>query len=202
MEQNPYELADKAIELLNKKAVRRFNEAQSKAALAKFDELTIIGLTKELYESLAQDNQDTMLELAQMVYRQTKPHGSQIPVVGWLLDFFMAYNPVMKYVYQHEIDRKRQYTAEGINSAKDKPKEFQRGLMYWSRMTDQMCIEVTDAARLKAFEDAGVKWVVWHTEHDEKVCEECEPRDGKVYPIDNIPSKTHWGCRCWFTIKE
>ena len=28
------------------------------------------------------------------------------------------------------------------------------------------------------------------------VCEYCEPRDGKVYPVIAVPPKPHLNCRC------
>ena len=57
---------------------------------------------------------------------------------------------------------------------------------------------VADEATLQAFKDAGVKRVRWRTEEDEKVCKYCRPLDGKVFDIDKVPPKQHWGCRCWF----
>ena len=47
-ETNPYRLTDKAIDLLNSRAVKRFEDAQSKAALAKFDELNVLEVTRTL----------------------------------------------------------------------------------------------------------------------------------------------------------
>ena len=189
------------MELLNRKAIKRFEAAQSEAALASFDELTVIKTVKTLYKRLASDNRKMFLDLAQAVYDETDPHGDDEPDEAWLLAFLEEYNPVTRYVYQHEIDRKRDYTAEGVNSSKDKAKEFRRGLMYWSRMVEQYTLDVSDAATLKAFKDAGVEEVVWHTAEDGGVCDSCAPRNGKVYPIDKVPKKTHWHCRCWLTAK-
>ena len=198
-EENRYYLADRAVELLNRKAIKRFEAAQSEAALLKFDELTVIKTVKTLYKRLASDNRKMFLDLAKAVYDETDPHGDDEPDETWLLAFLEEYNPVTRYVYQHEIDRKRDYTAEGVNSSKDKAKEFRRGLMYWSRMTEQYCLDVSDAATLKAFKDAGVKRVMWNTQGDDSVCDECKARDGKIYPIDKVPPKVHFGDRCYFT---
>ena len=186
------------MELLNRKAIKRFEAAQSEAALFDFDELTVIKTVKTLYKRLASDNRKMFLDLAQAVYDEADPHGDDEPDETWLLAFLEEYNPVTRYVYEHEIDRKRDYTAEGVNSSKDKAKEFRRGLMYWSRMTEQYCLDVSDAATLKAFKDAGVRRVRWVSEKDDRVCETCDERDGKIYPINNVPEKTHFGCRCHF----
>ncbi len=184
------------MELLNRKAIKRFEAAQSEAALFDFDELNVIKVVKTLYKRLASDNRKMFLDLAQAVYDEADPHGDEEPDEAWLLAFLEEYNAVTKYVYQHEIDRKRDYTAEGVNSSKDKAKEFRRGLMYWSRMTEQYCLDVSDAATLKAFKDAGVARVRWVSEKDDRVCGKCQERDGKVYPIDKVPPKSHFGCRC------
>lgn len=68
MQSNTYDLADKAIALLNKKAIKRFEEVRRKAALLNFDELNVIQICKELYQSLAEDNLQAFTDLAIMVY--------------------------------------------------------------------------------------------------------------------------------------
>lgn len=195
----PYLLADQAISLLNKRAIRRFAKAKGEAARKDFDELYVIQLMKRLYESLVKDNEEIFLELAQEQYRATEPHGEETPNKEWLSALLLAYDPVTLYVYKHEVDRKRDRTAEAINSTKAKATEFNRGLMYWTRMTAQYAISVADESSLKAYEDAGIKRVKWNTQEDTLVCQTCEERDGKIYPIDKVPPKAHWGDRCWLT---
>lgn len=164
-----------------------------------FDELYVIQLVKRLYDSLDDDNRAVFRDLAVAVYDETDPHGSEEPDVEWLVALLEEYDPVTKYVYEHEVLRKRDYTTEGIISSQEKEKEFKRGLMYWSRMTAQYCITVTDEATMKAYEDADVTLVRWNTKRDGDVCKTCKEREGKVYPIDAVPKKDHWGCRCWLT---
>ena len=74
---NPYDLTDKAIDLLNRRAVKRFEDAKDEAALAKFDELNVLEVTRTLYQDLAHDNQEIFLELAQERYQETEPHGKE-----------------------------------------------------------------------------------------------------------------------------
>lgn len=192
-----YDLTDKAIDILNRRAVKRFEDAKDEAALAKFDELNVLEVTRTLYQDLAHDNQEIFLELAQERYQEAEPHGKEPPDLAWLLALLAAYNTVTKVVYEHEIDRKRGYTAEGINSSTAKATEFRRGLHYWADFTEQYADIVTDETTLKAYRDAGVKKVKWITAGGEKVCETCKERDGKIYPISAVPSKTHKKCRCW-----
>ena len=186
------------MELLNSRAVKRFEDAKNQAAQTGFDELNVLEVTRTLYDQLKQDNQEIFLELAEERYRETEPHGDEAPDLLWLLVLLAAYNAVTKVVYDNEIDRKRQYTAEGINSSTAKATEFRRGLSYWSRFTANYADIVTDESSLKAYRDAGVKRVRWMTADDEKVCDTCRERDGKVYPINAIPPKPHPGCRCWY----
>lgn len=66
--------------------------------------------------------------MAQERYQEVEPHGEEPPDLTWLLALLAAYNAVTKYVYAHEIDRKQQYAAEGINASTAKVSEFRRAL--------------------------------------------------------------------------
>ena len=191
-----YDLADKAIELLNRKATKRFEDAKDEAARHGFDELNVLEVTRELYDKLEADNRQVYLELAQERYQEAEPHGEDPPDLAWLLALLAAYNAVTKVIYDNDVDRKRQYTAEGINSSTAKMTEFRRGLHYWADLTATYSDIVTDESTLKAYRDAGVKKVRWVTAGDEKVCETCRERNRKVYSINAIPPKPHRRCRC------
>ena len=201
-EQNPYRIADKAQELLNRKAVKRFESTKNQAQIDGFDELEVIQLTRTLYQDLSADNQETFLELAQERYQEVEPHGEEPPNLTWLLALLAAYNAVTKYIYAHEIDRKQQYAAEGINASTAKVSEFRRALKRWTNFTDQYADIVSDETTLKAYRDAGIKKIRWVTAEDERVCPECRERDGKVYSINNVPPKPHWGCRCRYESRQ
>ena len=198
MPDNYYDLADKAIELLNKRATKRFDDAKDEAAQDGFDELSVLSITRTLYDNLSADNEEIFLELAQERYQEAEPRGEEPPDLAWLLALLAAYNAVTKYQYTNEVDRKRQYTAEGINSSTAKVTEFRRGLHYWAGLTADYADIVTDESTLKAYRDAGVRRVRWVTAGDEKVCETCRERNGKVYSINSIPPKPHRRCRCTF----
>lgn len=195
---NPYDLTDKAIDILNRRAVKRFEDAKDEAAQRGFDELNVLEVTRTLYDQLRKDNQDVFLELAQERYQEAEPHGEKLPDLEWLLALLAAYNVVTKVIYDNDVERKRQYTAEGINSSTAKVTEFRRGLHYWADLTATYGDIVTDESTLKAYRDAGVKKVRWVTAGDEKVCETCRERNGKIYSINSIPTKPHRRCRCVF----
>lgn len=198
MDSGYYGLTDKAIDLLNRRAVKRFEDAKDEAAQMGFDELNVLEVTQTLYQDLARDNQKIFLELAQERYQETEPHGEELPDLAWLLALLAAYNAVTKVIYDNDVDRKRQYTAEGINSSTAKVTEFRRGLHYWADLTATYGDIVTDESTLKAYRDAGVKKVRWVTAGDEKVCETCRERNEKIYSINSIPPKPHRRCRCVF----
>ena len=197
MPKNFYETTDKAIELLNRRATKRFEDAKDEAAQNGFDELSVLSITRTLYDNLSADNEKIFLELAQERYQEAEPHGEEPPDLAWLLALLAAYNAVTKVIYDNDVDRKKQYTAEGINSSTAKVTEFRRGLHYWADLTATYSDIVTDESTLKAYRDAGVKRVRWVTAGDEKVCETCRERNGKVYSIDSIPPK-HRRCRCHY----
>lgn len=155
----------------------------------------MLEVTRTLYQDLARDSQEVFLELAQERYQEAEPHGEEPPDLAWLLALLAAYSAVSKVVYNNEVDRKRGYTAEGINSSTAKVTEFRRGLHYWADLTATYSDIVTDESTLKAYRDAGVKRVRWVTAGDEKVCETCRERNGKIYSINAIPPK-HRRCRC------
>lgn len=199
MSDNPYELSDRASKLLNRKAIRRFDKAKKDCNLLHFDELNIIKVLTALYKALAADNKQAFLDLAILAYQDAQPHGKKGPDKSWLLALLDSYDPVYLVVYTNEVERKRDRMIEGVIAASNKTTEFRRGLSLWARMTNQYCLTVTDDARLKAFKDDGVKFVKWNSEHDSKVCQECDERDGKIYPIDKAPPKAHPNCRCYYS---
>ena len=190
------------MDLLNRRATKRFEDAKDEAAQDGFDELSVLSITHTLYDNLSADNEEIFLELAQERYQEAEPHGEEPPDLTWLLALLAAYNAVMKYQYSNEWERKRDRTAEATNSSTAKVTEFRRGLMYWSQMTGWFADEVTDQATLKAYQDSGVTKVEWHTVLDGRECEICKERDGKVYYIRSLPPKPHPGCRCWYSPVE
>lgn len=204
MNENPYQLSDKASKLLNRKAVLRFEEARRKLALLSFDELNVIKTFKTLYSDLAADNKKAFTDLAIMVYedaagRELDDEEDELMALWLMSEVLDKPNPVTGYIYSNEVQRKRDRATESINASTKKRQEFQKALRYWSRQTTQYTLEVTDSARMKAFLDSGVKFVKWNTEKDSKVCEKCDARAGKIYPIDKAPPKEHPNCRCYYT---
>lgn len=195
----PYDLSDQAAALLNRRTAARFTRA--KAKLLRADELNVIAICRELYRDLETDNRDIFLQLSREIYRKTRPHGSQQPDWALLLAWLEDQDPVTGYVYTHEVERKRAYMEEGWLAGIDrraKARALQKAMSLWAGMTAQYCDILTDKTMLKAYGDWGVRYVMWRTEEDERVCPQCRPMDGNIYPIEKAPPKQHWRCRCYY----
>ncbi len=106
-------------------------------------------------------------------------------------------NSVTKYEYENEVLRKRDRLSEALRTRSDVNSDWRRAVSLWSNMTAQYADIVTDETALRAYKDAGVEYVMWVTQEDEKVCEICKPLDGEIFPINEAPDKRHWHCRCY-----
>ena len=203
-----YKYADKLYEKVKIQIKREF--ARSRALLP-FDELNITGAVKEskrLYEKLDKLNRTQFLMLAKKVYEDSCKECLKIPnpdrnLDKWLLWLLLSYDPITKYVYTHEVDRKRARFQEAImtdaqrNSRRGLDSDYKIARDLWTRQAHQYFIDIEDAAALQAFMDCGVKSVMWMTNQDERRCKVCKNRHGRIYPINNVPDKPHYNCRCW-----
>lgn len=193
-----YEYTDKVIRYLTKQIIRTFGNA--KGLLLSFDELNVLDYSAEMYKSLEKVNYEAYYKLAVKSYKDNLIKGKtgKVPSRKWLAEFLLLYDPVTKYVYQHEVERKRSRFAEAViaSPTPEKTQAVDSGMKSWSQQTNQYAIGVTDAAALKAFKDSGVKRVIWVTEPDEKRCRDCKELDGNIYDIDIVPPKPHIRCRC------
>jgi hypothetical protein len=156
-----------------------------------------------MYKMLNKMNEESYLEIAEKVYKEFYPTSKTPPNREWLMALLLGYDVITKYVYEHEIDRKRARFAEALIATGKKQQEFSTAEELLWKQTMQYGINVTDEAIMKAYKDFGVEKVRWITEDDERVCEVCRSRKNKIYPINKAPKKTHYGCRCYYeAVKE
>lgn len=192
-----YEYADKAIRYLNKRYVRIFNKLKRKTrSLAKLDEITVLGYVTETYTELNEITTPMLVKVAQKAYKDVNHDGTLTEM--WVMGYLNIFNPTSTYIYTKEAERKKYRSYEAIMSKNAKVEAFELAKRYWAKMAAEYAIEITDAATLQAYKDIGVKKVVWVTEEDDRVCHTCRDREGKIYDIGKIPSKPHWGCRCYY----
>lgn len=196
-----YGAADKAIRAINRKNIRLFD----KLRVLKFDELNIIRTVRNVYGQSTAYAEKQYLEMAIFVYEYAfslangKRKRKRRLDRDWLLDYLEEYDPVTLYRFLPETDRKKERLIEAIVASPHKQTEIDKGLRYWTVQLAQYAINITDRAAMTAFRDAGVKYVKWNTEKDNKVCDTCRDLDGEVFPINDAPSKQHFNCRCYYT---
>ena len=199
-----YSTADKAIKAMNRANLRAFNRLK----LAKFDELHLIRAVADLYDASIALAKKKYLEVAYEAYiaalieaevsreRARDMAGDDI-TTDWVLDMLEESDPVTLYEFMAESDRKKQRLIEALAATKNRNAEIDKALRYWTAQVAQYADNMVFQARLAAFKAIGVKKVMWVTQKDERVCEDCEPLDGKIFEIGMVPSTPHWGCRCY-----
>lgn len=106
------------------------------------------------------------------------------------------------YRFNSESERKCQRLIEALAVSEDRDFEVNKALRLWSQQLGQYAINVTDYAVIQAYEDAGIEFVEWVTQEDERVCNECYALNGQVFRIDSVPPKVHYGCRCMFRPRQ
>lgn len=188
-----YEIADKVAERLVETYAKEFG----KLNVTDFDALNVIKQSKKLYSWLEKVTKESYLMLANIVYSDFAEEGEELTDM-WLSGILEAYDPVTRYVFDNEWERKRQLFVEGMIASKDKKLESKLSAARLAKQSVQYTITVADEAQLEAYRKNGVKKVRWVSERDSRVCDVCSSRDGNVYPINAIPPKPHYNCRCRF----
>ena len=182
-------------------------EAFGRLKMAKWDELHIIRTVvavytqsakraRKRYFGVAWDAYLIGLMLCEMDVDKAQQMVEKEITLTWVDDILKRVDPVTQFRFDKETDRKAYRLAETLEVTTERQKAVDKALKYWSRQLGQYAINFTDYAMIKAFEDAGVKQVMWVTQRDERVCGECDDLDGQIFDVDKIPPKPHWGCRC------
>ena len=190
-----YEYADKVVSYLNGQFVGMFGKLKS---MSSFDEINIMQSVKELYRELDALTRRMLYQIAVFAYENAE--GADISAITdqWLVDVVLeVYDPVTKYSYINEVERKCSRLYESMMASEDKAKAVDIALRNWSTMVAQYAIITTDYATLQAYTDMGIERVIWVSVKDNRRCSECIYRDGKVYNLEDVPPKPHWGCRCY-----
>ena len=188
---------------------------QRMVTTAKWDELNVISAVNDIYSDIENQAEQQYLEIAQRAYKEAsreiiavvpeKKNRFTLPQMAFVLALLGSYDTKTEYVYRHEIDRKKGRLSESLiainqgqdvfnsNATRD---AVRRAVVLMEGQLRNMADTVTDEARRQAFADAGVDEVRWVTQHDEKVCKVCRPRDGVKYKLYEVPAK-HRNCRCY-----
>ncbi|MBP5718426.1 MAG: minor capsid protein [Abditibacteriota bacterium] len=199
-----YEYMDNVLKALQERYIALFEKLNT----LPIDELNAIPPTKKLYDQLLKLVKKWYLLIAAHAYRdgwaaaEAKGKKKKEPDLEWLLFLLSEENPdpVTKYAFIPEAERKQGRLAEAISASRtqaERKEEIRKGMKYWTFQSTCGGVRVVDEATQKAYKDAGIKRVRWITQEDEKVCAVCHKRNMKIYPIDAIPPKPHPNCRCY-----
>ena len=135
---------------------------------------------------------------------QSIPLGSRIIAVADAFSALTSDRPFRKAlpvetalsIMKEEVGKKWDVVVvNALAVAVNKDEEIDKALKFLTLQLAQYADEVVIAATVAAYADADVDYVEWVAMDDDRVCQECDERDGKIYPIDKIPSR-HWRCRC------
>ena len=213
-EPRPYELADAAIRKLNRQTILRLNKTAKKLLIENFDELNVMKEADTLYTALEADNQTAFRKLFHLRFAEMYQYcagrqysGSGKKAIDSIVEMYLTGilsdpDSVTKYEYDAEVVRKRDRAKEAVIAVTgnaQKRLELEKAIRLWNQMTQQYVDTVSDAAAVAAMKEAGIYYVQWHTQEDDKVCEDCHEWGKKIFRIDLLPNKPHWRCRCWIS---
>lgn len=190
---SPYSKTDKTIAYLSKQYAKLFRKVTS------FDELNVIPVSHEIYDEALKVTEQEATRLVKSVYDSHRESGtiSAENAHALVLALMLAYNPVTKYIYKNELDRKRSRFAEGVISSDTPREEVELAKRLLIALNKQFADDATFDALIQAYEDDGVKRVRWITAVDDRRCAECKSRHNKIFDIDAVPPKPHLHCRCY-----
>ncbi len=198
---------DAAAAKITKKISQQFRHNR----LALFDEMNIVGikkhvhkLYKDVYKIIKKEFVAVLNPLYQEIYDEALALGFDGDLrdldEAWIEEFFDEYNPVTKYVFRSELDRKESRLFEAlVASTRDKIGSYKTAENLLIRQVKQYSINLEDAVTEAVYKDMGVEKVVWNAEDDHRTCSICNELDGEIFKLDNAPPKQHYNCRCYFT---
>ena len=177
--------------------------------LALFDELNVLQikkhvhkLYKEIYKIAKKEFASLLNPLYQEIYEEALAMGFDGDLrdldEGWIEDFFDEYNPVTKYVFRNEMDRKESRLFESLVATnKERHQSYKTAENLLERQIRQYAILLEDAIVMEVYTNLGVEYVQWHAEEDHKTCGVCNELDGEIFPLEEAPPKQHYQCRCY-----
>lgn len=165
-------------------------------------------LYKSIFKTVKQEFLSIVNEIYQTIYDEAVAMGFDGDIrnldEAWIEEFFDLYNPVTKYVFSNEIDRKESRLFEALVSNElERLKSYAYAERLITNQIEQYAIDLEDTIAKVVYEDTGVEKVMWNAEHDHKTCNDCAELDGQIFELKDAPPKQHHNCRCWLTpVKE
>ena len=204
-------MADEAAERITSKIRKEFRHNR----LALFDELNVIGIKKhvhKLYKTIFKVVRQEFLKIINEIYKTIYNEAVDLGFDGdirnlddaWIDEFFDSYNPVTKYVFSNEIDRKESRLFEALVSNElERLKSYAYAEKLIIAQIEQYAIDLEDSIAKVVYEDTNVKKVMWVAEDDDRTCGVCNELDGQIFELKDAPPKQHYQCRCYLIpVKE
>lgn len=196
-----YEACDKAISAMNREMVESFGRLK----LADWDRVNVIRTVTAVYREAVKKAVRRYLKVARDAYgygmhlcgMDADPEKARNAITeDWVDEILEETDFVTLYRFYSEAERKAYRLAETLEVSRDRNREIDKALRYWSQQLGQYAINFTDYAVIQAFEDMGAEEVEWDTVKDERRCHACGDLDGKRFKLSEVPPKPHIGCRC------
>ena len=165
-------------------------------------------LYKAIYKTVKQEFLKIINEIYQTIYDEAIDMGFDGDIrnldEAWIEEFFDRFNPVTKYVFSNEIERKESRLFEALVSNElERLKSYAYAERLIVSQIEQYAIDLEDSIAMVVYEDTGVEKVMWVAENDEKTCGVCNELDGQIFALSDAPPKQHHNCRCYLIpVKE
>lgn len=202
---NIYRHSDKASGAINARMTAEF---QNMSSSLRFDELNVVTVKKRvtaMYQRIQKVARREYRKVVRAVKKDTEKEMNIGPVklaaAALVAATLSGYDPVMRYVFNHEWNRKRDRLVESLMASgnrREMREALTRAMTLLAGQAGQFADNLTDETRTEVFTIAGVEEVYWNTQQDGRVCKICEERDGHKYPLMDLPDK-HPRCRCYIT---
>ena len=197
--------------MLERKIKQEFN----RILLAGFDELNVIRvreMTESIWKRIDKFNRAAYREQCEWVWEWVYDifgYGEEAPAKDWtrIVDNWLrGYDPVTKYIYDREMERKRLRLNEGIlatRETQDRPgltEVVKTAANLLLTQSLQYGLDLIAQVQTEAYDALDVDEVQYHACNDDRTCGECWKDDGKIYRLEEAPKlPRHYRCRCWYT---
>lgn len=176
--------------------------------MALFDEMNIVQtkshinkLYTKVFSAVRKEFLKIIAPITQEIYAEALDVGFDGDIrdldEAWVEELFEEYNPVTKYVFANEIERKKMRLFESLVADKaGRMQSYKTAERLLIKQIKQYAIELEDAITKVVYKDIGVQYVKWNAEDDAKTCGTCKDLNGQVFKLDEAPDKQHYACRC------
>lgn len=197
---NIFLIRDKIVKIYLKKILRKFKKL-NQGSIFGWDEIDALTGVYTVYDEIVDISVEGLKEVAKKTYKWLCDEDMLVDM--WLSGFLSVPSPVTHYKFFDEAERKKTRLYEAIMSCRtvaERKKQIEIGMRYWVRQFEQTADDVVIGVLNEALKNNDIKYVVWHTMEDAKVCAECARRNNKIYPITSPLLQTvHYNCRCWWS---